>query len=165
MSDEATLELSIRSQVKAATPEEFAKAHSKAELQDTAATVGIAIEDLKGTKAEITALIYAKFPLPDPALRGKSTDASPVCGVWAFAERAFTVARENEGTNPRRKDVVAACVEKGIAFYTARTQYQAWYKRTDAGAIPITAGMDGLPKGLLVELGLEVPEEAPTDES
>lgn len=26
----------------------------------------------------------------------------------------------------RRKDVIAICVSKGINFYTARTQYQAW---------------------------------------
>lgn len=28
----------------------------------------------------------------------------------------------------RRKDVIQACVDKGIAFYTARTQYQKWFK-------------------------------------
>lgn len=28
----------------------------------------------------------------------------------------------------RRKDVIAAAVEKGVAFYTARTQYQKWFK-------------------------------------
>lgn len=27
----------------------------------------------------------------------------------------------------KRKDAVALAVENGIAFYTARTQYQAWY--------------------------------------
>lgn len=26
----------------------------------------------------------------------------------------------------KRKDVIAACVEEGIAFFTARTQYQKW---------------------------------------
>lgn len=30
----------------------------------------------------------------------------------------------------KRKDVIAACVEKGVAFYTARTQYQHWFVAT-----------------------------------
>ncbi len=47
----------------------------------------------------------------------KSTVASPVRQVWAIADSI---------PGAKRKDIVAACVEQGIAFFTARTQYQKW---------------------------------------
>lgn len=34
----------------------------------------------------------------------------------------------NEMVGARRKDVIQAAVDKGVAFYTARTQYQKWFK-------------------------------------
>ncbi len=52
----------------------------------------------------------------DQILR-KSTVKSPVQAAWEIFE-----ANRDE----RRKDVVAKCLEAGIAFYTARTQYQVW---------------------------------------
>lgn len=33
----------------------------------------------------------------------------------------------------KRKDAIAAAVAKGVAFYTARTQYQKWFKAHNAG--------------------------------
>lgn len=50
-----------------------------------------------------------------------STIGNPCLAVWTKADEMFA-------TNPhtRRKDVIAACVTMGIAFYTARTQYQQW---------------------------------------
>lgn len=41
----------------------------------------------------------------------------PCKTVWAIAD---------EMKGAKRKEVLAACVEKGIAYYTARTQYQQW---------------------------------------
>jgi hypothetical protein len=49
--------------------------------------------------------------------RTKSTVANPVQLVWALA---------NSMPRAKRKDIIAACVEQGVAFYTARTQYQLW---------------------------------------
>jgi uncharacterized protein (DUF779 family) len=49
--------------------------------------------------------------------RNASTVESPVKRVWAIADSM---------PDAKRKDVIAACVEQGIAFYTARTQYQKW---------------------------------------
>lgn len=51
----------------------------------------------------------------------KSTTDRPCKLVWAIADEMF-------GANPntRRKDVLEACVNRGVAFYTARTQYQQW---------------------------------------
>lgn len=46
-----------------------------------------------------------------------SVVGSPCQLVWQVAEAM-------EGS--KRKDIIAACVEKGIAYYTARTQYQRY---------------------------------------
>lgn len=57
------------------------------------------------------------FSLVTP-IRRRSIVAGACSKVW-------TIASQMPGA--RRKDVVAAAVAQGIAFYTARTQYQAWH--------------------------------------
>jgi len=57
----------------------------------------------------------------------KSTIESPSKRVWEIAEQMKAA-----NPNVRRKDVIAACVEQGIAYYTARTQYQLWFKASRA---------------------------------
>lgn len=51
----------------------------------------------------------------------KSTAERPCKKVWFIADDMIQA-------NPQvaRKAVLAACVEAGVAFYTARTQYQQW---------------------------------------
>lgn len=51
----------------------------------------------------------------------ESTVERPCKLVWHIAD-------EMTAANPavRRKDVLVACVARGVAFYTARTQYQQW---------------------------------------
>jgi len=51
----------------------------------------------------------------------KSAADRPCKLVWAIADEMFAV---NPST--RRKEVLAECVNRGVAFYTARTQYQQW---------------------------------------
>lgn len=51
----------------------------------------------------------------------RSTISNPCKVVWDIAERMFA-----ENPETRRKDVIAECQKAGIAFYTARTQYQLW---------------------------------------
>jgi predicted nucleic-acid-binding Zn-ribbon protein len=55
----------------------------------------------------------------------KSTIESPCYIVWDTADKMSK-------QNARRKDVIAACVAKGVAFYTARTQYQLWLSAKNA---------------------------------
>lgn len=50
-----------------------------------------------------------------------SSVANPCLAVWTKADEMFA-----QNPHTRRKDVIAACVTMGIAFYTARTQYQQW---------------------------------------
>lgn len=52
-----------------------------------------------------------------------STVGSPCYLVWDLADKM---------KDARRKDVIAAAVKKGVAFYTARTQYQKWYEASHA---------------------------------
>lgn len=56
-----------------------------------------------------------------PEIKRKSDIERPTKAVWHIADEMFAA-------NPqvRRKDVIAECVRRGIAFYTARTQYQQW---------------------------------------
>ena len=66
---------------------------------------------------------------PVATLDGKrraSEIESPVAAVWEIAERMYRDAQASD-TKLRRKEVIAACEKAGIAFYTARTQYQRWY--------------------------------------
>lgn len=56
-------------------------------------------------------------PTPVVKARNASTVESPVKRVWAIADSM---------PEAKRKDVIAACVAEGIAFFTARTQYQKW---------------------------------------
>ena len=51
----------------------------------------------------------------------ESTVARPCKLVWHIAD-------EMKAANPEveRKEVLAECVKRGVAFYTARTQYQQW---------------------------------------
>lgn len=50
---------------------------------------------------------------------------SPCAVVWS-------VAQSNPGL--KRNEVIAKCVSMGVAFYTARTQYQLWMKSKQADA-------------------------------
>ena len=65
--------------------------------------------------------------LPAPKKVKKSTESlpresvisNPVKMVWEIADRMW---------GQRRKDIIEECVRLGIAYNTARTQYQAFYK-------------------------------------
>lgn len=56
-----------------------------------------------------------------PEIKRKSDIALPTKAVWRIADEMFAADPQ-----VRRKDVIAECVRRGIAFYTARTQYQQW---------------------------------------
>jgi hypothetical protein len=56
--------------------------------------------------------------------RGHSTIDGPCYTTWAVAD-------DMEGA--KRGEVIKACQELGVAFYTARTQYQKWSKARKGG--------------------------------
>lgn len=121
------LKTTAREQLKTMNAEEFENAHKKDALIEIATEFGV--EDTSGTKAELVEKIIGAVDLPDPSLRETSNVDSPVATVWELAD---TMKAENPDV--RRKDVIAAARAKGVAFYTARTQYQAWFTATNRGA-------------------------------
>jgi hypothetical protein len=58
-----------------------------------------------------------------------STAEKPTKLVWEIADRMTA-----ENADVKRKDVIDACVAAGIAFGTARTQYQHWFKQKNVSA-------------------------------
>lgn len=56
--------------------------------------------------------------------RGHSTIDGPCFTVWATADNM---------PEAKRGEVIRACQELGVAFYTARTQYQKWSKARKGG--------------------------------
>lgn len=68
---------------------------------------------------EVTPKLVAKATIKQADILRESRVENPCRSVWDIAE-----AMRNENPDVRRKDVIAACVSRGIAFYTARTQYQ-----------------------------------------
>ena len=81
----------------------------------------VGIGSLTPASHPIAAENAASWPAGEAEKAHKSTTERP-------CQRVFTIAGDMIKANPdvRRKDVIAACVEAGIAFYTARTQYQQW---------------------------------------
>ena len=83
-------------------PELDASGEEVGEVEDIDVTGG---EEPKETKVATTEITH------------ESTIERPCKAVWAIAENM---------KGQKRGVVLAACVDAGIAYYTARTQYQAW---------------------------------------
>ncbi|AUR88740.1 hypothetical protein NVP2117O_62 [Vibrio phage 2.117.O._10N.261.45.E9] len=64
-----------------------------------------------------------EMPTEAPKAQDTSSVVRPTKLVWEIAEQM-----KKADENVRRKDVIAACVDAGIAYNTARTQYQHWFK-------------------------------------
>jgi hypothetical protein len=85
---------------------------------------GITMEEVAAKAGEMEAKEGKggeKAPKDADRLR-KSSIGSPVRAVWAIATLMW-----EKNPHVTRKEVVSAAVGYGVALYTARTQYQAWY--------------------------------------
>ena len=75
--------------------------------------------------------IEAATPAPKVA-KGTKTAVAPVnvSTIERPTKAVWHIADEMKAKNPnvRRKDVIAECVARGIATFTARTQYQQWFQ-------------------------------------
>lgn len=85
------------------------KAATKAPAKKAPAT-----KKATSAKAPKAGATYAELKAAD---KGASKIENPVFEMWTLCDKM---------QNSRRKDVIAAAVAKGIAFGTARTQYQLW---------------------------------------
>lgn len=75
------------------------------------------------TVEEIPDIVEEVKTTPDtqePVIRGESTCESPVKTVWRIAD-------EMTKQGKKRGEIIDACVAAGVAYYTARTQYQHFY--------------------------------------
>lgn len=64
----------------------------------------------------------AKKPAKQIPQTHKSDAEKPCKLTWDIAEKMIA-----ENPAAKRKDIIESCVEAGVAFYTARTQYQQWF--------------------------------------
>lgn len=81
-----------------------------------------------------------------PARRGESTVSTPVAQVWVNSHNMCVAAREAGKPAPARKVLVAAAMDMGVTYYTARTQVQAYLKATNGG----TQHPDKLPRHVVL---------------
>jgi hypothetical protein len=91
--------------------------------------------------------LVAKADKAKPAAKAKGVkaNAAPVTTLATMREQTagylssiespcvvvFDLADKMKGA--RRRDVIAAAVEAGVNYYTARTQYQIWYTASKGG--------------------------------
>lgn len=60
----------------------------------------------------------------------KSTITGPTKAVWDIADRLVAA-----DPTTQRKHILKACIDAGIAFYTARTQIQQWFAAQQASRL------------------------------
>jgi hypothetical protein len=65
--------------------------------------------------------------------KGKSSIENPVAVVWITSHNMCLAALAAGQSVPARKALVAASIAAGAAFYTARTQVQAYLKASANG--------------------------------
>ncbi len=86
------------------------------------ATLGTIIENDGRWGFELTPKpVAAVNRNPNNPLRGTSAMSGACALVWDIAGSMLA-----EDPDAKRKDILQACVDRGIAFYTARTQYQKY---------------------------------------
>jgi hypothetical protein len=79
--------------------------------------------------------------------RGNSSVQSPVSFVWVTCLNAMAAAAAAGEAPPSRKALVTTCIDAGVAYYTARTQVQAYLKASNNGAeLPAK-----LPRGVAIK--------------
>lgn len=90
------------------------------DLGQALAESGESLDDLKDGDAKAN----ASMGLPDAKPR-LSSAMRPTRLVWVIADSMPKASR---------KEVMEECVRQGVAYGTARTQYQAWFKASQQGS-------------------------------
>lgn len=110
------------------------KGSSKAEQAVAAEGAGIGGEEQEFAGKQPAATVAPAAPSTPQQKKGKSTLAMPVAVVWAYCINAIASAKAEGKSTPARKDLVNGCIANGVAYYTARTQVQAYLKASGNGA-------------------------------
>lgn len=95
-------------------------------------------EYLAGIQAKADKLANAQAANVDPLRPKVSTTELPTKKVWHIADEMMATNKAAGLAAPKRKEVIEECVRRGVAYGTARTQYQHWFKTmNDSAAAPI----------------------------
>ena len=78
-------------------------------------------------EVEVEIEVEEKKEAVENEYKEKSEVKNPCALVWEIAEEARDYALVNE-TKLSRKAVIEKCVKAGVAYNTARTQYQLWHQ-------------------------------------
>lgn len=118
------------------SPHDYVCPHCGIDLENG---VGAHLQELNGGLVHHDAYIYECLgcgkefgpAIPAPVAKAEkkagkpqlnsSTVENPCKRVWAIADEMMA-----KDPSTKRGAVISECVARGIAFYTARTQYQAW---------------------------------------
>lgn len=95
-------------------------------------------EYLAGIQAKADKLANAQAANVDPLRPKVSTTELPTKKVWHIADEMMATNKAAGLAAPKRKEVIEECVRRGVAYGTARTQYQHWFKTmNDSASTPI----------------------------
>lgn len=112
-------------------PEEKPKTKAKQKPKAKAPGKGKAKKPAEKPKAKAKAAKPKAKAAKQEDIRRASEIENPVQHVWNVCEEMY--AADN---NVRRRDILARLDGEGVAFYTARTQYQRWYAARKASEQP-----------------------------
>ena len=100
-------------------------------------------EEMAAEKAAGVTAVFIKPETVTPAnRRGSSTVDNPVGVTWVLCLKATAEA----GSMPERKHLHKIVMDAGVAYYTARTQVQAYRRWVGNGSDPLS----GLPRGVTI---------------
>ena len=133
-----------------ATPQDLKKQFKKADLLSAAQDLEIELGS-DTTAIGICEALVAGLPKPEPvaelpvaktpkAIKRRSDIEDPVEYVWMRCDQIAAAAQADGASLPRRKDVTELLVLEGVAYHTARTQYQLWYAHTSKGTRLVANG-------------------------
>jgi hypothetical protein len=93
------------------------------------------------------AQLVVSAPTTPVIRKGTSSTPKPVAQVWVTCYNlCFTTGGVPVTPTPTRKVLMGAVMGKGVTFYTARTQVQAFLRATSGGTVPPTV----LPKHVVI---------------
>jgi hypothetical protein len=82
------------------------------------------------------ATVVVSAPVTPTVKKGNSSVANPVATVWVTcANMCFTPTGAPVATTPTRAQLHNACSAMGVAYYTTRTQVQAFLRASVGGTV------------------------------
>lgn len=117
---------------------------SKAEQAVAAADAAQDIPQVE-EQSQIATIVPPEARTPQ-SKRGTSTVDQPVAFVWGNSHNLCRAAIAKGEPVPSRRKLVQAAIDAGVAYYTARTQVQAYLRASNNGTqVPAK-----LPRGLKI---------------